>query len=177
MKEGAVARPLPIRRPIAARMATALPSVAEALFGGVVWGTAMSASAYVGLGRVNGRIDGHLPGILVLFFIGGALALPLAAFAIRLVAMRKHVAVRLAAALTLLPIATIGMTALLFALDNARFYVGWTDLISGPFGLFEILITVAVSLAAFVVLGVRLFFPFGLLALIVGSAWLVRRVR
>lgn len=176
MKQAATVQPL-VRRGITGRLAEALPSPAQALAGGLSWGVAMAASTCLGIGRVNGGINGHLVAIVLLFLAGGALAFPLAQFAARLSVSASGLAVRLVVAIIILAIATIATTAMLFALDNARFYVGWTDLLSGPFGLFEILITILVSLAGFAVLGVRLLIPYGLLALLAGGLWLAFRIR
>lgn len=177
MKQESVAPYVSRRHALTARAAAALPPVSEILVGGLLWGAGMSASAYVALGRINDRIDGHLPAILLLFFLGGAAALPLAAFAARLLVTGVGWTVKLLACFALLAVSTVGMTAALFAMDNARFYVGWTDLIAGPFTLFEISITIIVAIAAFIVLGVRLFLPVGLAVLVVGSLWLAARIR
>jgi len=162
---------------LVARMTAALPSLIEVLFGSLFWGAGMAITAYFGLGRVNGRIDGHLTAILVLFLAGGVVAFPIAAMAARLVWAGRGPAARFTGSAVCLSLATICTTAALFALDNARFYIGWTDLLSGSHGLIEIGMTVLVSFGAFVILGVRLFLPFGLVVLAIGSLWLAARIR
>ncbi|MCA0057672.1 hypothetical protein, partial [Mesorhizobium sp. B261B1A] len=73
--------------------------------------------------------------------------------------------------------ATIGLTAGLYALQYRSYYAAWhAPTFTLTWGL-QFVFTMAVALYQFVVLGIRLYFPIGFLALFAASLWFARRRR
>lgn len=166
-----------LRTRIGRRIASALPSRVEMLVGSPAWGAAMALSMFAALGRANGWIDGHIPGLLAIYFIGAALAFSPAIFVARLLSDGRHAEPRFAAVFVCLSIATISFTALAYALQHLRYDIGWADLASGPLGLLFLALSFVGAGAEFAALGIRLYVPEGLAALVVASLWLARRRR
>ena len=156
----------------AGRRAPLFPSPALCLGGALAWGASMTACAYLSL-VLEGRAGSfHLAKLLLIYFAGGLFAWPLALAAARLVTRRRSVETRFAAHFVLLSLGTIGMTALLFALDYRSFYAQWHQ----PFGtriwLFQFAFTTAGAVYQFLVMGLRLYLPVGLPLLAGVSLWL-----
>ena len=69
-----------------------------------------------------------------------------------------------------LSLATIGITAPLFAFDYRQYYSTWHEEAFTVTWMFQFVFTTAGALVQFAVLGVRLYFPLGFLALFVASS-------
>lgn len=137
----------------------------------------MALSAAFALYRHNGLQTDRLTALLIVYFLGGALAWPLAVNAARICGAGKPVETRFAANLLCLAIATMAMTALLFALDYRIFYARWHAPFVSIIWLFQFAYTGASAVYQFGVLGSRLFLPLGLIWLPVASLYLARRMR
>lgn len=155
----------------------AVQSLPLRLTGALVWGGLMALSVAFALYRRNGLQTDSLSALLVVYALGGIFAWPLAVKAADLCARGKPVETRFAACLLCLSIATMAMTALLFALDYRIFYSRW----HAPFGsfiwMFQFVYTGASAAYQFGVLGSRLFLPLGLIWLPLASLYLARRMR
>jgi len=137
----------------------------------------MALSAAFAVYRHNGLHTDRLSALLFVYFLGGALAWPLALKAAGICGRGKPIETRFAACLLCLAIATMAMTAFLFALDYRIFYARW----HAPFGsiiwMFQFAFTGASAVYQFGVLGSRLFLPLGFIWLPVASLYLARRMR
>lgn len=142
----------------------------------LVWAAAMAAVVFLDLGRINGRIDGHLATLLTIYAAGGALAFPAAAVLTRGTVGSRGGAVRFLAACVILGLVTIAATALVYLLRDVALIVHPGD-IARPRVIVHRLLDFAFTLAEFCVLGLRLYFPYGLAALLPGAAWLAWRAR
>jgi hypothetical protein len=157
------------------RLRGALPTRSEILVGAPVWGVLMAVSAFVALASRDGESTFQITKILLLFFLGGLLAWPFALFAGRFCALGRSVETRFAAYFLCFTVLTIAATTFLFAMDYRLFFQQW----HAPFGtriwMYQFIYTSAAASYQFVVMGVRLYLPFGLAALVAASLWLAGR--
>jgi len=137
----------------------------------------MASSALSALYLRNGLLTSHLPALLIVYFLGGALAWPLMLPLARLLAHRRPLEVRFAAFFLTLSLGTVAMTAFLFAMDYRWFYARW----HAPFGTlvwtFQFAFTGASAVYQFAVLGAGLFLPLGFIVLVAVSLYLARHMR
>ena len=111
----------------------------------------------------------------VIFALGAALAAPLAIWCIRILSS-KNANTAFAASFVLLGIGTIGLTALIFALDFWQYFVQWHGQAFSKLWLNQFIYTCASALYQFLVSGLRLYLPFGFLALVAASLWASKRI-
>jgi hypothetical protein len=147
------------------------------MIGSLLWGVAMALSMLAALGRANAWIDGRIVGLLLIYFVGAALAFTPAVLVTYRLADGRRADTRFAAAFVCLAVATIGITSLIYALDHLGSDLGWADLAAGLVGVFHAAVSIAVAEAEFAALGVRLYVPEGLVVLAIASLWLARRRR
>jgi hypothetical protein len=160
---------------LATRAVAALPSWRASLFGALLWAAAMAASAAFGLYLLRWETTLKIEEVTVLYAIGGAVAFPPALFAARFLALGRNAQVAFAAGFLAFSAATIGLTALLYAVQYRVYYAEWHG---APFSFIwalQLVFTVLAALYQFAVLGVRLYFPIGFLALFAASIWFARR--
>lgn len=153
----------------------ALPAPRTAVLGALLWGLAMAASACVNL--YYWETPDRIRFVVLLYFMGGALAFPVGLTLARLVSRGRHWETALAAAFVCLLGATLAFTAGLFALQYRSYYAEWHAPAFTLTWAFEFVFTVLTALYQFVVLGVRLYFPLGFAALVAASIWFARRRR
>lgn len=153
----------------------ALRSAGKAVVGAVLWGLAMAASAFLNL--YHWETPGRIRFIVLLYALGGALAFPVGLTLARLASRGRHWETALAAAFICLLGATLAFTGGLFALQYRSYYAEWHAPAFTLTWAFEFVFTILTALYQFVVLGVRLYFPFGLAALVAASIWFARRRR
>lgn len=151
------------------RLRDARPGVAESLIGAFGWGLAMATTAALGLEWRMEAITGHFRPLLAVYFAGGLIAWPAALFATRFVALDARPTFRFAVALAMLALATIGFTAIVFALVYRQFYAEWHGEPFTKLWVLQFVITIISALYQFAVLGLRLFLPLGP-ALLAGGA-------
>jgi hypothetical protein len=159
------------------RIRRALPSPRTALFGALLWAVAMGASALVNLLLDDWETPAKIRFVTLLFAAGGALAFPAGLCMARLASLGRHWEVALAAAFVCLLVATIGFTGVLFALQYRSYYAEWHAPAFTTMWAFEFVFTMLTALYQFVVLGIRLYFPLGFIALIAASVWFARQQR
>ncbi|BCG73791.1 hypothetical protein MesoLj113a_49490 [Mesorhizobium sp. 113-1-2] len=155
----------------------ALPGWRATLFGSLLWGATMGASALINLLLDNWVTSEKIRTVALLFAGGGALAFPLGLFAARLVSLGRGREVAFAAAMVCLAAATIGLTAGLYALQYRSYYAEWHAPVFTLTWGFQLAFTMAVASYQFVVLGIRLYFPLGFVALFAVSLWFARQRR
>lgn len=121
----------------------------------------MSLSALFGLFLQNRAETFHVQAILVIFFIGAALAWPLAIYIGRFCAIGRRRETAFAAFFVSLCVLTMAVTASVFAMEYRVFFSRWHS----PFGTFfwflQFSFTFASACYQFVVMGVRLYMPLG----------------
>jgi hypothetical protein len=158
-------------------LAGALPPLRPTLAGMVLWGVAMSASALSVLLLENWETPQKVRTVAALFALGGAVAFPLGLTLARFVAYQRGREVAFAAAFLSLALATACVTGGFFALQYREYYAEWHADAFTRIWFLQFAHTVAAALYQFAVLGLRLFFPLGFVALLVASFWFARRPR
>ena len=147
------------------------------LAGAPLWGAAMALSALTGL-YLRLRLEtGHLPMVLALFFAGGLLGWAVALPLLRSLIRRWSTERRFAAVLLVLTCATIFATAGLFALQYRIFYAQWHAAFGSRIWVYQFVFTTAGAVYQFLVMGLRLYLPVGLVLLMAASLFLARRMR
>jgi hypothetical protein len=154
-----------------------MPSPRVAFFGALLWGAIMGASALVNLLLDDWETPAKIRFVSSLYAAGGALAFPVGLFLARLVSAGRHWEVALAAAFVCLLAATISFTGGLFALQYRSYYAEWHAPALTIIWAFQFVFTMLTALYQFVVLGIRLYFPLGFVALAVASVWFARQQR
>ncbi|WP_245292872.1 hypothetical protein [Pararhizobium arenae] len=156
------------------RLKRTAPGGGEIILGAIAWGLLMAAAAFGALYLQNRAETSRLASVLVLYLCGGVLAWPFALSFARFCAEGRRADARFAAYFFCLTVFTVLATAFLFAMQYRQFYERW----HAPFGtriwVYQFLFTGANSVYQFVVMGVRLFVPFGVVILAVASLWLAR---
>ena len=159
------------------RLRAAWPPYSDLIAGALLWGMQMLASAMLGLYLRNGLQTSRLAEVAALYFAGGLLAWPFALPFARFLAYNRPPEARFAAFFVTLTAATILMTAFLFAMEYRIFYSRW----HAPFGsiiwAFQFVFTGASAVYQFLVIGLRLFLPLGLVCLAASSYHLAKRMR
>jgi hypothetical protein len=143
----------------------------------MAWTVAMAASTVLNLTLDHWTTPAKIRVVVLLFAIGGALAFAPGLFAARLLSLGRGPEVAFAAAFVCLLASTIGVTGGLFGLQYRIYYADWHEPVTTPLGLLEYVSTVAAGGAQFIILGVRLYFPFGFAALLLFSLWFARQAR
>lgn len=158
----------------AARRAT--PTWPEVIAGSLTWAVLMAAAAWLFLLLDGWKSSSSIAFVIAFFAVGGCLAFAPAIWIGRLLS-RGRADAGFAATFLALAILTIGVTALLTALQYRQYYSAWHD---HPFTIrwtFEFVFTTAAAIYQFLVLGLRAYFPIGFVALIAASWWNATRLR
>jgi len=137
----------------------------------------MGMSALINLLLDNWVTPEKIRTVSLLFAGGGALAFPIGLFAARLVSLGRGREVAFAAAMVCLAAATIGLTTGLYALQYRSYYAEWHAPVFTLTWGFQLAFTMAVASYQFVVLGIRLYFPLGFIALFAASLWFAQQQR
>ena len=135
----------------------------------LLWGALMGLSAGLGLLFREWQTSGLIGSVVVLFIFGGIVAYAPAVGIARRLGRNLAAERRFALAFLLLSSATIGVTAITYAVQYRLYYSEWHD---APFTvrwLFEVGFTTAAALYQFAVMGMALLFPVGLVALLGAS--------
>ena len=159
------------------RLRAAWPPYSELFIGAPLWGVQMLISAMVGLYLRNGMETSHVLDLSILYFGGGLLSWPFNLLVGRYFALGHKVEARFAAFFLAMTVGTVLMTAFLFAMDYRIFYSRW----HAPFGSFiwmlQFIFTGASAVYQFLVIGLGLFLPLGLVCLLATSLVLAKRMR
>nr|WP_276315208.1 hypothetical protein [Mesorhizobium jarvisii] len=137
----------------------------------------MGTSALINLLLDNWVTPEKIRTVSLLFAGGGALAFPVGLFAARLVSLGRGREVAFAAAMVCLVAATIGLTAGFYALQYRSYYAEWHAPVFTLTWGFQLAFTMAVASYQFMVLGIRLYFPLGFIALFAASLWFAQQRR
>ena len=159
------------------RIRSSLPSLSMAVIGGLVWACGMSLSAYVSLWFFIRLETVHLESILILYAAGAFLSFPFSLFFATFLGASRRADTRFAASFLSLSFCTLAMTAFLFSQQFRLFYAQWHSDFGTKLWLNEFVFTSASAVYQFLVSGLRLYLPLGLIELILASLWLAKRMR
>jgi hypothetical protein len=164
-------------RRLLAHVRRSLPSLTTTLVGSAGWALVMAASAVIAVWRDGWETEAKFATIALLFAGGAALAFPVGVTLARFASLGRSAESRFASYFLCLSLATIGFTAAIFAWDYRQYYSTWHEEIFTVTWMFQLIFTAATALVQFAVLGVRLFFPLGFIALFAASLWFARSAR
>jgi hypothetical protein len=159
------------------RLCRAVPSTPTALIGALLWAVAMGASALTSLWLDNWETPEKIRFVVLLYAMGAAIAFPIGLFLARLISLDRQSEVAFAATFVCLLAATLAFTGGLFALQYRSYYAQWHAEAFTARWAFELVFTSLTALYQFVVLGIRLYFPIGFIALACASLWFARQRR
>ena len=151
------------------------PSWRDALFVSASWGVTMPLCILADCFLWRHMLPLQALRIAVIFALGAAIAAPLALWGAKIIA-HKNTRSAFAAMFFLLSIGTLGLTAVIFALDFWSYFSQWHGTIFSKLWANQFFFTVASAVYQFLVSGVRLYLPFGLIALVVASMWASLRI-
>jgi hypothetical protein len=151
------------------------PSPREAAGIAIVWGTAVPVCIIADYLVLRHMLPPGLTRVTTIFALGAFFAAPIALWCARIIA-RKNANSAFSAMFVLLSVGTIGLTALMFAFDFWLYFSQWHgDLFSGLW-INQFVFTFASAIYQFLVSGLRLYLPLGLIALVIASMWASRRI-
>jgi hypothetical protein len=113
--------------------------------------------------------------VAIIFGLGAAFAAPVAFWLAKIIG-QKNINSAFAATFVLLSIGTLGLTALIFAFDFWLYFSQWHGEVFSGLWTNQFVFTFASAIYQFLVSGLRLYLPFGLIALVLASMWASRRI-
>ncbi|MBA3447244.1 MAG: hypothetical protein H0T56_06505 [Pseudaminobacter sp.] len=137
----------------------------------------MGASAYLNLLLNGWETASKAHFVTMLFAAGGASAFAPGFLLARLLHGKRGVEASFAAAFLSFAVTTVGATAAFYALHYRFYYAQWHAEAFTMTWMFQFAFTALAALYQFAVLGLRLFFPFGFIALFGVALWFARRPR
>jgi hypothetical protein len=143
----------------------------------LAWAIVTGASAFFNLDLTGWETPDKFAVVVTLFAIGGAVSFPASYFVASFLSIRRGREAAFAAMFVCLLAATVGLTACLFAFVYRLYYAQWHAPAFTYIWALELVFTAAAAVYQFAVLGVRLYFPIGFLALFVASFWFARQAR
>lgn len=164
-------------RSLISRLQSAAPDWYTALIGGMAWGAAMAANARFGLWLQGWQTPDRIATVVLLYALGGMLAFPVGMLVARFLSEGRDGQASFSAAFLSFTVATLGITALLYTLIYWRSYAGMHAEVFSPTWALQLIFTTLFALYQFASLGLRLYLPFGFIALFAASFWFVRRMR
>ncbi|MCR4266265.1 hypothetical protein [Nitratireductor sp. ZSWI3] len=162
---------------LSAALWRALPSPSHAVFGALLWGALMGANAFLFLWLADWRPVSQLAGLAGIFALGGAIGFPAGHTACRLLSRHERTETRFAAAFLAFATATLGATAMVYALQYRAYYAQWHGPLFSLRWILEFVFTTAGALYQFAVLGLRIYFPWGFAALFALSLYYAAKPR
>lgn len=159
------------------RLLTAsLPPLRTAVLGSAAWAIVIGGSAGVELVRSDAAAGERLTLICAIYAAGALVAFAPALFVGRLLSRGRSEAA-FAATLLALSVGTIGAVGLLFAVDYRLYYAQWHEPAFSPDWVRQFIFTTAAAFYQYLVIGLRLYVPVGLVALFAASLWNARATR
>ncbi len=158
------------------RLARALPPLLPTLGYALAWGVVTGICALTSLMLDDWQTPGKIRWVVVLFALGGFVAFPFGLYLARLLAqLRGSGEAAFAAAFVSFALATIAATAALYGLQYREYYAQWHQEAFSRIWFLQFVHTLAAAAYQFAVLGVRLYFPVGFVALLAASLAFARR--
>jgi hypothetical protein len=143
----------------------------------LAWAIVAGASALINLDLTGWETPDKFAVVVALFAIGGAAAFPASYFVASFLSVGRGREAAFAAMFACLMAATVGLTACLFAFVYRLYYAQWHAPAFTYIWTLELVFTAAAAIYQFAVLGVRLYFPIGFMALFAASFWFARQSR
>lgn len=143
----------------------------------MLWASVMGFSAAVALYLRTEWITGHLAAVVAIATAGGAIAYAPSLVVLRLVATNGRPVFCFVSALLLFGTVTVGTTAMLYALVYRQFFAAWHGDTFTVLWLYQFVFTVLTALYQFAVLGLALYWPVGVVALVALAVHEARRAR
>lgn len=143
----------------------------------LAWAAMVAGNAAGWLIRDGWQNPRAIIAVVAIYGVGALVASPLAAVAATLVSRGSRTETRFAAHVVALLVFTVGVTSAIYALEHRIYFARWHD---DPFTIvwvFQFISTTAGALYHFSVIGLRLYLPFGLAALVVIGLWRTARPR
>lgn len=159
------------------RLIRALPPFCDVRRGALVWSVAMLITVIVGQWFYYRGISGKENELTAIYFLGGLLAWPFALYFARLFALGFGPVTRFIFAMLSLAGCTLAMTAFIFSQQFRLIFADTHMPITTRIGFYQFAETSASGVFQFLVVGLRLYFPLGILSLLLASLWLARRMR
>lgn len=151
------------------------PSLVRAAFASLVWGVIIPLCVVADYFIWQRMLPPGLFKFTALFAIGAAIAAPLTLWLIRIFSFRNPTSL-FAGVFLLLSCGTIGLTALLFAFDFWLYFTQWHAAMFSKYWFVQLVFTFGSAVYQFFVSGVRMYLPFGLIALLIASFWATKRI-
>lgn len=166
----------PLFAALGARLSDAWPGWRVAVGGSLAWALAMGIVAIVELAW-SGWYEPSRIAFIALFFAAGGLVAFLPAVCFGRLLSRGRADAGFAATFLALAIATVGLTGFLIGLQYREYYAAWHEPPFTVIWVFQFIFTVGSAVYQFLVLGLRIYVPLGLLLLLAVSFWNVRAMR
>ncbi len=153
----------------------ACPSKIEALMIAILWGVTMPICFLADYVLWRHMLPPETSRIAVMVSIGAAVAGPIAWWCTKIIT-RKHANSAFATMFVLLSMGTLGLTTLIFAFEFWLYFSQWHGAIFSRLWTIQLGFTFASAIYQFLVSGLRLYLPFGLIALVIASMWASHRI-
>ncbi len=154
-----------------------LPPLLPTLACSLGWGLAAGLCALSGVMTGGWETPSKIRALFLLFGLGGVIAFPFGLFLAQLLTRRARTETAFAAAFVAFSATTIGATAGLFGLQYREYYAHWHAEPFTRIWFLQFTHTLAAAFYQFAALGMRLYFPFGFVALLAASLWFARHQR
>jgi hypothetical protein len=151
------------------------PTLVEVVVTAIVWGMVVPLCIFADYYLWRHMLPPAVLRIAFMFALGAFVAAPVALWCTKIFARKKQTA-NFAAMFLLLSIGTIGITAVIFAFDFWLYFVHWHGATFSKLWANQFIFTFASAIYQFLVSGLRLYLPFGFLALVFASLWASRRI-
>jgi hypothetical protein len=152
----------------------ARPGLLEALMGALTWAALVPVSLLAGGAWQRGDLHPEWLRLCLMSAMASAIALPLALWALRIFP-HKGGTRGFALAFLVVAILTLGLSALLFALDFWLYFSQWHAETFSKIWFLQFIFTFASAVYQFMVSGLRMHVPFGVLLLFPAAFFLARR--
>ena len=151
------------------------PSLFDAVLVAAIWGaiTPICILADYFLGRE--MLPPAVVPVTVIFGLGAFFAAPISLWLAQIF-VRQAIAANFAVSFIVLGASTVGLTALVFAFDFWLYFVQWHGEPFSKLWANQLVFTFASAIYQFLVSGVRLYLPCGLIALGLASFWASHRI-
>jgi hypothetical protein len=151
------------------------PSIGEALSAMLIWAVTIALCILADYVLWRHMLPPNALHLAIIFGSGATLAAPIAVWCGRSIGGKNSNAA-FAANFVCLGVGTIALTAVIFAFDFWQYFVQWHGETFSKLWAIQFVFTFASAIYQFLVSGLRLYLPFGLIALVIASLWASQRI-
>ena len=151
------------------------PSLLELFSAAIIWGAVIPFCILADYLLWRHMLPPAVVQVSAIFAIGAFFSAPVSLWLTK-ICVRPTLIANFALSFFLLGAGTIGLSALVFAFDFWLYFAQWH---SEPFSKLwanQLVFTFASAIYQFLVSGLRLYLPFGLIALVMASLWASKRI-